>query len=385
MSEEGYACNICNTALPSSRARVHCLICPDYDSCADCHVTESVLEPHCAGHDYEVYMHDRPPLIKRRNVDASQSSEPEVPIRVSPTGLGNQARSVSTFEDLGSKVLGDPSKEPSPSILSAGASTVLELAASEAYWGQLLTPLKTLSPIFSRLTAAIFAHFDAESTGTLLPGEFCALMFASGFTAEQFPPLQVSTNESASPADLHQLDAWLADWIRSFPLDHRMATREFPPPPPVEPVNGRIRMRDQFLHALMYPEAPVVPNGQPLLSQLGLEQYYLYLLLHDPGSLSTRLNHLLGALPRLSDPDTGRPFEAQLIPRSCFPLIADPQAEEEKRLIEKHQMEQELRYREAKLQAEHDANMMIMQAMRNASGGWRTDSNGRRYYQEGYI
>lgn len=389
MSEENYACDVCKTALPSDRARVRCRICPDYDSCADCHVTESVSGTHCVEHDYEVYMHGRQPLVKKTSVVTSKSSEPEAPSLVNPTDSKSQARSVPAFEDLESKVPRSPAEEPSPGVPSAPptacAGTVLEIAASEAYWGPVLTPMKTPSPTFSRLTTAIFAHFDAESTGTLLPGEFCALMFASGFTAEQFPPLQVSTNESASPADLHQMDAWLADWIRSFPLDHRMATREFPPPPPIEPVNGRIRMRDQFMHALMYPEAPVVPNGQPLLSQLGLEQYYLYLLLHDPGSLSTRLNHLLGALPRLSDPDTGRLFEAQLIPRSCFPLIADPEAEEEKRIIEQHQMEQERRYREAKLQAEHDANMAIMQGMRNASGGWRIDSNGRRYYQEGYI
>ncbi|KAK4149169.1 hypothetical protein C8A00DRAFT_19114 [Chaetomidium leptoderma] len=331
MSLQAYACDVCNAALPSDRARLHCRICPDYDSCADCYVTESVSGTHCVEHDYEVYMHDRPALVKGKTVVTSNDPEPST------------------------------------------------------YWGQLLTPAKTPSPIFSRLIAAIFAHFDATSAGVLQPSEFCALMFASGHTAEQFPPLQVSTNESASPADLHGLDAWLANWIRSFPLDHRMATREFPPPPPIEPVNGRIRMRDQFLHSLMYPEAPVVPNGQPLLSQLGLEQWFLHLLLHNPGSLCGFLNHLLGALPRLPDPETSRPFETQLIPRSCFPLIADPEAEERKRMVERHQMEEEQRFQEAKLQVQHNSAMLMMQAMRNVSGGWRTDSYGNRHYVEGTI
>ncbi len=376
MSDRAYICGVCNTALPSNRARVRCRVCPDYDSCADCHVTESVSGTHLVEHDYEVYIHDRPALVKERGAVTFKDPEPNV-------------RSVSTVNGLEPNVPEDASKKSpfgaAAAPPAAGASTYLEVAASETYWGQLLTPAKTPSPIFSRLIAAVFAHFDAASAGVLQPGEFCALMFASGYTADQFLPLKVSTNESASPADLHELDAWLADWYRSFPLDHRMATREFPPPPPIEPVNGRIRMRDQFLHSIMYPEPPVVPNGQPLLSQLGLEQYFLYLLLHDPGSLSSRLNHLLGALPRLSDSETSRPFETQLIPRSCFPLIADPEAEERKRMVERHQMEEELRYREAKMQADHNVNMMIMQGMRNASGGWRIDQNGNRYYQEGYI
>lgn len=382
MSDKGYTCDACSTVLPSDRARVHCRICPDYDLCADCHVTESVSGTHSVEHDYEVYIRDmdRPVLVKAKSIVTSRSLDSNSKV----------LEATKTSEEPPPATLGVPSAPPASGAsaresASASAGTCLDVAASEAYWGQLLAPTKTPSPIFSRLITAVFAHFDAASAGVLQPGEFCALMFASGYTVEQFPPLKVSTNDSASPADLHDMDAWLANWIQSFPLDHRMATREFPPPPPIEPVNGRIRMRDQLLHALMYPEAPIVPNGQPLLSRLGLEQYFLHLLLHDPGSLSGRVNHLLGALPRLSDPETSLPFEMQLIPRSCFPLLADPEAEEKKRMLERHQMDEEQRLREARLQAEHHSNMMIMQAMRNAAGGWRIDRDGNRSYEEGYF
>ncbi|KAK4032269.1 hypothetical protein C8A01DRAFT_50911 [Parachaetomium inaequale] len=262
-------------------------------------------------------------------------------------------------------------------------SSYSEVLASETYWGQLLTPTKAPSPIFSRLTAAIFRHFDTASAGGLQPSEFCALMFACGFSPEDFPPLQVSTNESSSPPDLHELDAWLANWYQSFPLDHRMATREFPPPPPVEPVDGRIRMRDEFLHALTYPQAPVVPNGLPVLSRLGLEQYFMYLLLNDPVNFSTRLNQLLGALPRLTDPETSRPFEIQLIPRACFPLIPDPEEQEKKRIVDRQQYEAHRRMLEDKMQAERDALMAISMGMRLAGGGWFTDKYGNREYREG--
>ena len=198
MSDGGYVCDVCNTALPSDRARVRCRVCVDYDSCADCHVTESVSGTHRVEHDYEVYIHDRRALVKERGVATSKDSEPSV-------------RSVSTAKGLESRVPEDAPKGPLIGAPSAppipGASTCLDVTASETYWGQLLTPTKTPSPVFSRLLAAIFAHFDAASDGVLQPSEFCALMFASGYTAEQFPPLKVSTNESASPADLHELDS----------------------------------------------------------------------------------------------------------------------------------------------------------------------------------
>lgn len=352
MSEKAYICQVCNTALPPIRARVHCRSCPDYDSCADCHVTESVSGSHCMEHDYEVHMYGRPTLVKERNI-------------------------------LNSKNTGDPSQAALPQTSSTApiASNSQGILAPELYWGLLITPVKTPSPVFCRLITAIFAHFDATSTGVLQPSEFCALMLASGYSTEEFPPLRVSTNESASPADLHELDAWLANWIRSFPLDHRMATREFPPPPPIEPHNGRIRMRDEILHALMHPAAPVVPNGLPLLSRLGLEQYFTYLLLRDPANLCARLNHLLGTLPMLTDSETGRPFETRIIPRTCFPLIPDPEEEEKRRIIEMQQIE-EARMR---MEVNHAANLAMSTALSNVSGGWRTDSNGKRYYQEGYI
>ena len=58
-------------------------------------------------------------------------------------------------------------------------------------------------------------------------------------------------------------------------------------------------------------------------------------MLLDPASLSARLNHLLGALPRLTDPGTSCLFEVQLIPRTCFPLIPDPEEEAKRRVMER--------------------------------------------------
>ncbi|KAJ4182246.1 hypothetical protein NW767_013929 [Fusarium falciforme] len=293
--------------------------------------------------------------------------------------------------NLTSKNREDPPKETSLGTSSTAPTACIseELLASETYWGQLITQTKTPSPIFSRLITAIFVYFDATSAGVLQPSEFCAFMFAAGYSSEQFPPLKISTNDSVSPTDLHELDAWLMSWFQSFPLDHRMATREFPPPPPIEPHNGRIRMRDEILHAFMYPPIPVVPNGLPMLSRLGLEQYFTHLALLDPGDLCVRLNHLLGALPKLMDPETDCPFETQFVPVTCFTLMADLEEGEKRYMIERQQNDA----RDdivTKAEEAHDTfdpeqmrHMAISRAMWAAGGGCWVDSNGYKHYSEG--
>ncbi|EWZ78952.1 hypothetical protein FOWG_16855 [Fusarium oxysporum f. sp. lycopersici MN25] len=190
-------------------------------------------------------------------------------------------------------------------------------------------------------------------------------MFAAGYSAEQFPPSIVSMIETTSPADLHELDAWLTNWFRSFPLNHRIGTREFPPPPPLEPVNGRI-----------------LPDGLPMLSRLGLEQYFTCQMLRDPENLCARLNQLLGALPRLTDPETDRPFETQQIPRACF--LPHLEVEEEKRRMIKRQLnEARDEMATGSIQATRDANEAIARAMWAAGGGCWIDSNGAKQYSAG--
>ncbi|KAM7211481.1 hypothetical protein V8F06_013133 [Rhypophila decipiens] len=229
MTETTYICNVCNAAPFPDRARIHCLICPKYDSCADCHITRPIssLGTHRLEHDFAVYRHDRQVL--------PAGDEPEqTAVRSEDASVARpDDRIVTTLAAPDSKGQEDAAQAPSasaPSLNASPSTCGLDDAASEEYWGNLLTPAKTPSTIFSRLVKAIFAHFDATCSGALQLSEFCALLSAAGFTADQFPPLKVSPG-SASPADLHEVDSWLANWMQSFPLDHSMTTRQFPPPP----------------------------------------------------------------------------------------------------------------------------------------------------------
>jgi hypothetical protein len=139
MSEKAYICHSCETAFSFNRARVHCLVCPDYNSCADCHVTESVSGTHHTEHDYEVYRQGGRVLARSKSIGREGISY-ETPIQISVAA-------------------------PYEGISQIGISP-------ETYWGTFITPTETLSPIFSRLITAIFAHFDAASA--VQEGSLCA-------------------------------------------------------------------------------------------------------------------------------------------------------------------------------------------------------------------
>ncbi|KAG7423240.1 Nephrocystin-3 [Fusarium oxysporum f. sp. raphani] len=265
-------------------------------------------------------------------------------------------------------------------------------AGLEEYWGTLVTPGKTPSATFVGLIRAIFANFDFARAGLLQPREFCALMSAADWSPQEFPPIQVLLSDRpVLPATLHECDAWLANWYRSFPLDHRMGTREFAPPPPVQPHEGRIRKRDQFMHPIMYPPAPVVPGGMPLLTQQGLVQYFMCLALRAPENLFVRLNRLMGVLStQLIDPKTGHPFEAR-IPRSCFPPGPDSQeqqkmmmAETQARMWQAENHARQVEQARRQMEAHHIINENAVQVYRNILGGWIVDPYGNMIYKPGY-
>ncbi|KAG7289998.1 hypothetical protein NEMBOFW57_006377 [Staphylotrichum longicolle] len=379
-----FFCNSCEENIPFGRARLRCLTCPDYDSCADCYAgcqAAPEWDANCTDRDGHVGSHKAPVTAKDKHAVA---------------GFRN----------------------------------------TEAYWGVLITPAKTASPIFSRLITAIFEYFAAGSADVLQPSELCAFMATAGHSKD-FLPLQMPNNESAPPADLHRLDAWLADWYQSFPLDHRMTTREFPPPPPVQPHQGRIRLRDQLLHAVLHPTAPVVPNGLPLLSRRGLEQYLMFLAAEDPSDLSTRLNNILLTLPPLTDGKTGRRFDASLIPQVVRARMLEKQQamEKERRKKEQEEMarrkqaedmvrqqqaqqmafqqqmvfqqqvaqQQQMAYQQQvmarrmaplwqqtpemelqRMRKDHIINKNSEEVRFNCAGGWKVDSSGNRVYHPGY-
>lgn len=197
---------------------------------------------------------------------------------------------------------------------------------AEQYWGSVITEDKSLRPIFTRLVSAIFTHFDCITfpafTGWMEPSKLRAVLLAAGYSTQDVPLLTYSVSPTPTTSDIYELDKTLAMVYRALNVDYRMATREPLISPYQEPFKDPLRTTSG-------------PNSMPLLSCRGFEQYLLFQILVDPTETSSRLNHLLQSLPQLIDSETKQPFKYRHIPRSCFPPLLDPVAEELRRSVEK--------------------------------------------------
>lgn len=247
-----------------------------------------------------------------------------------------------------------------------------------------------------RLADAAFNHF-ASHMQTLTPEQLSAVYIAMGRTgAANFPQLFQSLMAQYD-ATLDPADAQIAFVFREYGYQYMTATREA--------VDGN---------------QPVL-NGMPLLTLVGFQTLIVDEILEAPDNACVGLNALLRNVPGLVDPLTGGVFGRQDIPRGCFPREVDPAArakgdrisaalEEEssamfdalaKAAEEKRNKEKvmpgvaEARKREQELQAEADARerlaavkariAMEQLGQDNCVGGWRVDSWGNRYYDEGLI
>ncbi len=223
------------------------------------------------------------------------------------------------------------SSVPKASRLSARSSTTATdrpgvVNTAEQYWGSVISEDTSLRPIFSRLLAAIYNHFDSTVspafTRWMEPSKLSAVLLAAGYSTQDVPLLTYSVYPVPSASDLHELDQTLALVYRALSVEHRMATRDSLLSSYYEPYGDALR-------------ATSVPNSMPMLSRRGFEQYIHFQIRMDPSETSLRINHLLQALPPLIDSETKQPFHYRHIPRSCFPPLLDPAAEELRRSVEK--------------------------------------------------
>ena len=184
------------------------------------------------------------------------------------------------------------------------------------------------------------------------------------------PLLTYSVSPTPSVSDLYELDKTLALVYRALSVDYRMANRDSPMSPYQEPFGDALR-------------ANCTPNSMPMLSRRGFEQYLLFQIQVDPTETSLRLNYLLQSLPPLIDSETTQPFAYRHIPRSCFPPLLDPVAEELRRSVEKQRRalqtwkdarELENAWRQPVLGDELYNKMMPGDFMHmNGGSAWRTD------------
>jgi hypothetical protein len=264
---------------------------------------------------------------------------------------------------------------PSAKSFSTATDRPDVISSAEQYWGSVILEDKSFCPIFIRLLAAIFNYFDSTVqplfTRWMEPSKLRAVLMAAGYSTQDVPLPSYFVYQTPPGSDIHELDQILALVYRGLNVDHRMATRDPLLSPYQEPFSDGLR-------------ANSVPNGMPMLSRRGFEQYLLFQVRVDPTETSIRINHLLQSLPPLLDNETKQPFTYRHIPRSCFPPLLDPVAEELRRSVEKQRKtlqawkdarEIENAWRQPALGDDLYNKMMPGDFRPMSAAGWRT--NGR--------
>lgn len=329
-----YRCDGCAEPITNNRVRVHCLVCSDYDSCADCHLLERVSGSHVASHQHRILK----PLVERNKV-------------VSVTETAN------------------------PAACSSSNSTGFAEGSAEAYWGK----LEEMRPTFSRLIGAIYAHLNGlaemSETGWLEPEKFCILLHHMGYSTREFPCLSNGSLEDGEPvwlSDLDQVDSFVASFYRKRGLDFQM----------VGGLRGR-RSSAAATAAAGASDDAEASHGSPVLSESGFVKFVGQQIVLDPSGACLRLNMLLRAVGPLVDSSTNAHFRYQELPRACFPLLPDADLQEEQRRAEEHVQALELSEIEETLAAQRFATRLQADNIRFMFGGWRVDKDGHRHYEQG--
>lgn len=241
----------------------------------------------------------------------------------------------------------------------------------------------------------MFTHF-AAGTQTLTPEHLSSFYTTMGRTGSANFPQLFQSLMAQFKTTLDPADGQIAFVFREYGYDHTTTTR-----PAAEGYEA-------------------VLNGMPLLMREGFRKMLLDEVLEGPDNAWAGFNTLLGSIPGLVDPATGRAFECREIPRGCFPREEDlvarvkgdrisaalverseimfealAKAMEEEKEEEVAPGVAEIKRREEELRAQAEAEEQLaavkvrialeQYGQDNILGGWRVDSWGNRYYDEGLI
>lgn len=150
MAHLQYNCDSCRQTIPVVNPRVHCLVCPDYDLCANCYLGERCTQGHVIGHAAQVFKQSGG--NGAQPVPASNPTSPPLPARGPPPLPSRSVNAQTAF--------------PSTSPLAANGAT------TTPGWQPWFSPDSSPTPAFTTLINDIFTHLDPSNVGNLVPETF---------------------------------------------------------------------------------------------------------------------------------------------------------------------------------------------------------------------
>lgn len=164
-----FNCDSCTQSIAPTNPRVHCLVCADYDLCANCALGERFTTGHVAGHGTQVF--------KQSGGNGQQA----IPASTTPA----QSALNTPLGHPGSP--GRPSgvPPPLPSRPSNTQRAPNSAGGGSAGWQPWFHPDSSPTDAYITLMNDIFTHLDPTNVGNLVPETFSGFLDDLGYLTHE--------------------------------------------------------------------------------------------------------------------------------------------------------------------------------------------------------
>ncbi|KJA20260.1 hypothetical protein HYPSUDRAFT_203961 [Hypholoma sublateritium FD-334 SS-4] len=297
-----FNCDSCKLSIASTNPRVHCLVCADYDLCANCALGERFTTGHVAEHGTQVF--------KQSGGNGQQaipaSTVPTQPALNTPRGHpGNPGKPSSV-------------PPPLPSRPSNTQRTPNSAGRGSAGWQPWFHPDSSPTDAYITLMNDIFTYLDPTNVGNLVPETF------SGFLDD----LGYLTHENAWKAGLQSTfalskesmaDKALKNAYDLFSIDHVLLQRQQAPHVDTTGLTASIQsvLGAAYKPSMLGSGVATTPGPMPAITRSGFIEISRIEALSDPSREWGNFSRMLKKynLPRYRGWGD--------LPRSVLPAVPD--------------------------------------------------------------
>ncbi|KAF8968396.1 hypothetical protein BDZ97DRAFT_433192 [Flammula alnicola] len=302
---QNFNCDSCRQNIAPTNPRIHCLVCPDYDLCANCGLGERFTHPHLGLHQTQIFKHSGggnqvPLLATNYATPPSTSSQP----------LANTPQN------------GPPPLPPRRASVLGPISTPPLADQGGAGWQPFFFPDMTPSPTFVTLMNDIFTYLDPTNNGNLVPETFSRFLDDMGYLPHENAWKQ-GLQATFGLSKESMADKSLKNAFDLFSIDHVLLQRV--QPPHVDPT-GITTQFQRVLGSAFQPSMlsnaatshSTVQGPMPAITRKGFIEITTIEVLSDPSKEWGNFSRLLRKynLPRYAGLGD--------LPRSVLPAAPDP-------------------------------------------------------------
>ena len=159
-----FNCDSCRQSIVPTNPRVHCLVCADYDLCANCALGERFTTGHVAGHSTQVF--------KQSGGNGQQAIPASTPVQAAPnTPPGNPGG------------IARPSVVPPPLPSRPSNPQPSNSPGSGSAWQPWFHPDSSPTDAYTTLMNDIFTYLDPTNVGNLVPETLSGFLDDMGYLA----------------------------------------------------------------------------------------------------------------------------------------------------------------------------------------------------------